>query len=125
VDLDKGTNLWTYKDRGFAYISSPALIDDRVIVGGRDKRLHCLNRETGKPIWTFPTRGKVDSSPAVCDGKVVFGSDDGRLYVVSLKDGKELWNYEIGQPITSSPAVVDGRIIVGSEDGNVYCFGKK
>jgi len=96
-----------------------------VVFGGRDKRLHCLNKDTGKVFWTFPTRGKVDSSPAICGDKVVVGSDDGRLYVVSLSAGKELWSYEIGQPITSSPAVVDGMVVVGCEDGNVYCFGPK
>ena len=41
-------------------------------------------------MWTFATRGKVDSSPVIVGDKVVVGSDDGRLYMVSLKDGKEL-----------------------------------
>jgi outer membrane protein assembly factor BamB len=122
-DLDKGTNVWRYKDRPFPFFSSPAVTGDRVVFGGRDKRLHCVERATGKPLWTFPTRGKVDSSPVVAGDKVVFGSDDGRLYLVSLQEGKELWSYEVGQPIGSSPAVVGGKVIVGSDDGNVYCFG--
>jgi outer membrane protein assembly factor BamB len=87
--------------------------------------LHCVNRADGKSVWSFPTRGKVDSSPAVCGDKVVVGSDDGRLYVVALNSGKELWSYEIGRPIDSSPAVADGRIVIGSDDGSVYCFGTK
>jgi outer membrane protein assembly factor BamB len=123
IDLQKGTNVWNYRERNFPYFSSPAVTDDRVIFGGRDKRLHCVNRRDGAQVWTFATRGRVDSSPVVCDGKVVFGSDDGRLYLVSLADGKELWNFEIGEAVTSSPAVVDGHVIVGSDDGNVYCFG--
>jgi len=76
-------------------------------------------------VWSFATRGKVDSSPAICGDKVVVGSDDGRIYLVSLQTGKELWKYEIGQPISSSPAVADGKIVIGCEDGNVYCFGTK
>lgn len=125
VDLKEGKIAWTYKDRAFPYFSSPAVTKDRVVVGGRDKRLHCLKRETGEQVWVFATRGKVDSSPVVADGKVIVGSDDGRLYMVSLSDGKELWQYEIGQPVQSSPAVVDGHIVIGAEDGSVYCFGAK
>ena len=76
-------------------------------------------------MWSFATRGKVDSSPAVCAGKAVVGSDDGRLYVVSLSEGRELWSYEIGRPLDSSPAIAAGRIVIGCDDGNVYCFGAK
>ena len=119
------TNLWSYRDRAFAYVSSPAVLGDRVLIGGRDKRLHCLRTKDGEALWTFGTRGKVDSSPVICDGKVVVGSEDGRLYLVSLADGKELWSYEIGQGLTASPAVADGKVVIGSEDGSVYCFGVK
>ena len=119
-DLEKGTNVWSYRDRGFPYFSSPALTETRVIVGGRDKRLHCLNRKTGEAMWVFGTRGKVDSSPVVVGDKVVVGSDDGFLYVVGLETGKEIWSFEIGRPVGGSPAIVDGKIIVGSDDGVVY-----
>jgi len=125
IDLDKGTNVWTYRDRQFPYFSSPAVSGERVLFGGRDKQLHCLNRHTGASLWKFPTRGKVDSSPAVCGDKVVVGSDDGRIYLVALNTGKELWSYEIGQPVGSSPAVANGKVVVGCDDGSVYCFGVK
>ena len=130
VDLkkDSGTNspvVWRFKDREFPYFSSPAVAKDRVVFGGRDKQLHCVRADDGKPLWSFATRGRVDSSPVIAGDKVVVGSDDGRVYVVSLNDGKELWSYQIGRPIGGSPAVADGRIVIGSDDGNVYCFGEK
>jgi outer membrane protein assembly factor BamB len=123
ADLGAGSIVWKFKDRAFPYFSSPALTGDRVVFGGRDKKLHCLNKTSGAEIWTFAARGKVDSSPVVCHDKVVVGSDDGHLYIVDLTDGQEVWNYEIGGGIIASPAVVSGRIVVGSEDGNVYAFG--
>lgn len=125
VDLAEGKVLWRYKDRSFPYFSSPAVTADKVVFGGRDKRLHCVARADGRPLWTFATRGKVDSSPVVCGNKVAVGSDDGRLYVVSLAEGKELWSYEIGRPVTASPAIVEGQIVIGSEDGGVYAFGSR
>ena len=94
-----------------------------VVVGCRDKRLHCLDRKSGKRLWAFRTRGSVDSSPVVADGKVVVGSNDGNLYIVSLADGKKLWSYEIGEPIIAAPALANGVVIIGAEDGRVYAFG--
>jgi eukaryotic-like serine/threonine-protein kinase len=120
-----GTILWKYRDRNFAYFSSPALTDHHVLIGGRDKRLHCLDRAKGTAIWTFQTRGQVDSSPVLCGDAVVFGSEDGRLYCVTVTDGKERWAYEIGAAITASPAMADGRIVIGAEDGVLYCVGAK
>ena len=123
VDLQAGKRAWTFRNRDFPYLSSPAVTPEVVVFGGRDKLLHCVKRADGLPLWSFATRGKVDSSPVICGNKVVVGSDDGRLYVVSLDKGKELWSYEVGQPIESSPAVARAKIVVGCDDGNVYCFG--
>jgi outer membrane protein assembly factor BamB len=125
IDLKTEKVVWTYKDRLFSYEASPALTKDRVIFGGQDKRLHCVRRDNGKVVWTFSTRGQVNSSPVVCGGKVIVGSNDGRLYIVRLKDGKLLSSFETDDGITASPAVVDGKIIIGSEDGTVYCLGAK
>ena len=108
MDLRGGETKWKFHDKDFPYFSSAAVTADRVLIGGRDKRLHCLERATGKPAWEFQTRGHVDSSPVVCGDAVIFGSLDGRLYCVELADGKQRWAYDIGAPITGSPAAADG-----------------
>lgn len=125
IDVQKGATNWIYTDKAFPFFSSPAIARDRIVVGSRDKRVHCLKRETGEKLWVFPTRGKVDVSPVICGDKVVAGSDDGRLYLLSLVDGRELWSYEIGQPISASPAVSGGCVVIGAEDGVLYAFGLK
>lgn len=114
--------VWAFEGRQ-AFFSSPAIATDRVVFGGRDKRLHCVRKEDGEELWSFPVRRKVDGSPVICGDAVVFGSADGRLYVLALEDGAERWSYEIGQPILSSPAVVDGTVLIGANDGGLYAFG--
>ena len=121
-DLKTGNVVWNYRHKNFPYFSSPAVTPDQVLIGGRDKGLHCINRISGKQTWRFSARGRIDSSPVVCNDKVVFGSMDGKLYVISLKDGKEIINYELGEPISSTPAIFNDRILVGCEDGKVYSF---
>jgi eukaryotic-like serine/threonine-protein kinase len=125
-DVHHEKPVWTYRDRNFAYFSSPALSADLVMIGARDKRVHALDRKTGEARWTFATKGDVDSSPVLCsDGALVFGSLDGRLYCIESTTGKERWRYEIGSDVAASPAVSRGLIVIGANDGNVYCIGNE
>ena len=125
ADLETEKIVWEYAESDSPFFSSPAVGEDVVIFGGRDKQVHCIGREDGKVVWTFQTLGEVDSSPAICGDKVVIGSEDGRLYLLKLSDGSKLWSYETGQPITSSPAVAGGIVVVGCDDGYVYAFGAR
>mgnify|MGYP001448600374 CR=1 FL=1 len=121
-DLDTGEVVWNYRSKNFPYFSSPALTAKQVLIGGRDKGLHCINRVSGKSEWRFAARGRIDSSPVVAGDKVVFGSMDGKLYLISLEDGTEIVSYEVGEAISSTPALASGRIFVGCEDGKIYAF---
>jgi len=123
ADIAAGRIVWKYAEAESAIFSSPAVGEGVVIFGCRDKRVHCVGRDTGKTAWTFQTLGEVDSSPVICGDKVVVGSEDGRLYMLRLSDGKQVWSYEVGRPIISSPAVAGGVIVVGSDDGFIYAFG--
>ncbi|MDP6939193.1 MAG: PQQ-binding-like beta-propeller repeat protein [Planctomycetota bacterium] len=123
VDMKEQTTVWSHRHKSQPFFSSPAVGEKWVVFGGRDKRLHCVQRSDGKEVWSFPTRRKVDGSPVIVGDKVVFGSGDGWVFVLSLKDGSKLWSYEIGRPIMSSPAVVDGRVLLGANDSRLYCFG--
>ncbi|MCP3914664.1 MAG: PQQ-binding-like beta-propeller repeat protein [bacterium] len=123
VDLEGNKIVWEYTHPRQAFFSAPAILPDRVIFGGRDKAVHCVQKADGEELWKFPTRRKVDASPVVCGDKVVFGSGDGRLYVLSLETGELVWSYDVGRSIFSSPAVVAGRVLVGANDGKLYAFG--
>jgi len=116
---------WRYQhpERQFPFYSSAALADDRVVVGGRDKMVHCLEAYTGRSQWTFPTQARVESSPAVAGGRVFVGSNDGRFYVLEFNSGRKLFEFNAGSPVSASPAIASGRIIVGAQDGKLYCFG--
>ena len=76
VDLKAHKIVWRYKhpDRNFPFYSSAALAMGRIFVGGRDKFVHAIDMQTGKRVWTFPTRARVDSSPVVAGGRVYVGA---------------------------------------------------
>ncbi len=125
ADVRAGRVLWTYEDRPFAYFSSAAVGEELVVVGGRDRRVHALRRDTGERQWVFATRGRVDSSPVICGERVVVGSDDGRLYMVDRRGGEMVWSYDVGEALVASPAVVEGWVVIGADDGKVYAFGAR
>ncbi|MCI0628791.1 MAG: PQQ-binding-like beta-propeller repeat protein [Acidobacteria bacterium] len=125
VNLQSRQLVWRYenKQRQFPFYSSAALAEGKVVLGGRDKLVHCLNASTGKLVWTFTTRARVDSSPAVAVGRVYIGSNDGRFYVLELATGAKVWEFEAGAALSASPAIAGGRVVIGSQDGRLYCFG--
>ena len=77
---EDGAEVWRHEtDRDFR--SSPAVVGDRVYVGGGDGAV-ALTRENGEEVWTVSFDRYVDSSPAVVDGRLYVGSADGHLYCV-------------------------------------------
>ena len=112
--------LWTFTTEDWGIISSPAVMDGVVYVGGRDFNLYAVSAGDGSLRWRFATGTKIYSSPAVVDGEVYVGSDDGNLYAVNAVDGSERWRFTTGNRIDSSPAVVEGMVYVGSWDGTLY-----
>ena len=134
IDWSAARTLWTYEDpeRQLPIVSSAAITPDAVIVGGRDKRLIALDPHTGRPRWTFITKGKIESSPVVvrsADGdtskdRVFVGSADGNVYALNLTTGRETWRFETGSAISASPAVAADCLVIATEDGVIYCFGR-
>jgi outer membrane protein assembly factor BamB len=125
VDMNAKKIAWRYEHpvRKFPFYSSATLVNGKVILGGRDKMVHGIDAKTGKGLWTFTTRSRVESSPAAAGSRVFIGSNDGRFYVLDANSGKKLWEYEAGSAISSSPAISNGKVIVASQDGRVLCFG--
>ena len=125
LNLQKRLPEWTYRHptRSFPFYSSAAVTHDRVVLGGRDKLIHCLDRSSGTEIWSFITRARVESSPLVTDSSVFVGSNDGVLYSLDLISGKKIWEFTSGAPFSASPAAAAGHLVIGDQDGVLYCFG--
>jgi outer membrane protein assembly factor BamB len=127
IDWKNAKVLWTFEaaKRQQPFFASAAVTDRLVIAGSRDKLVHALSRADGHEVWSFPTRGKVDSSPVVVGKRVFFGSLDGCLYAVDLASGSLLKRIDLGKEIVAAPAVAENCLVIGTQGGVVYCFGKK
>jgi outer membrane protein assembly factor BamB len=120
---DNGREVWRYSENKRGYWSTPALVGDRIYIGGDDRNLHCVDARTGKGVWKFTTGDAVWSSPCVVDGKVVFGSRDFHVYVLDAASGREVSRLKLDGRVISSPCIVAGYVWIGTATGWFYCLG--
>lgn len=127
VDLSKSKIAWHFEDasKKFPFYASAAVTNNAVVVAGRDKVLRALNPDTGKILWEFPTKARIDASPVIAGQNVFFGNLAGELFALDINAGKQVWKYDLGSAALGSPAVDDHKLVIGSKDGIVYCFGEK
>jgi outer membrane protein assembly factor BamB len=99
-------------------------------VFGSTGALYCLNRATGKEVWTFHDDKKmkpVFSSPCIADGRLFIGEGfhqdiNCKLYCLRADSGTKLWEFPTGSHTESSPCVVGGKVYCGAGDDGVYCL---
>jgi outer membrane protein assembly factor BamB len=128
VAPDGKSQLWKYDqvdEQQAMFYSSPAVADGIVVIGCRDRAVHAIHADTGKPAWKFKTRGEVDAPATISDGRAYVGSKDKNFYVLDLKTGKKLWEFKAGRAISAGAAIANGAIVLGDEAGNVYCLEPK
>lgn len=122
ADLNAEEPAWIYDGGQFPFFSSPAVDDERVYIGSRDKSVHAISRETGERAWTFATGGRVESSPIVFDDAVVFGSSDGRLYAVDPASGEEIWRLDLGEKLDAPPVFAAGHLFIAGGGGTLFAI---
>ena len=90
---------------------------DIAVYGNAAGVIVALDKNTGKTIWQFQTKGKVYSTPAISKGKVVCASTDNNIYCVDLKTGKKRWSFVTGKSIVASPVIDKNSVYIGSSEG--------
>lgn len=122
---------WRYAMRHFEVISyaptesaAPLVAGDRVYAASaRGASLYALDARTGTPVWTYRTRGRVESTPAIGGSRIYIADAKGRLHGVTLADGAPLWRVELGGlPTARVLHHEDGvdRVVVATTDNRVH-----
>ena len=117
-----GTVVWEHLGLG-ALLSTPAIYDGHLVVGGTDGRLHYLDAFSGEEVWnvTLETGVRstgIASSPAVHRGRAYLGTFNesggfGRIAAVNLNNGTVAWTFETSSVHMSQPAIADENLYVG------------
>jgi outer membrane protein assembly factor BamB len=128
LDIATGKTIWNSKS-AVRYVSSiasddgprcvPTVHGDKVVVFGVAGHLRCLERATGKELWSRETWRDfrapegyfgAGSTPLVHDGRVIVnvgGPKGAGVVAFSLADGKTLWQTSDEQASYSTPVVMN------------------
>ena len=94
LDEATGKEKWRFNNEGSWVITSPAVLNDKVVFATSDSSLfHIADAATGKSVLKQPTKAYVFSSPSVAGGVAYYGVLNGILQARDVKSGELLWEF--------------------------------
>ncbi len=137
----KDTTVWY----GIGWTGQPTMYRENdslyLIIGGFDHKVHKINAETGRDVWTYEFDDIIKGTATLLrdfDSIIILqGSRRGvnkaftdplvhSFRAISGKSGEELWRFNIpltdsySRDIDGSALILNDRIILGAENGYVY-----
>lgn len=93
--------------------------NNQLFVGGLDRKMRCLDAETGALQWEYEATDGISVNPLVLDGVVYFGDRGGKFYALNvsngaLKTGWTIYQVDPQYPILYSAAYNDGVVYFGA-----------
>ena len=128
LDAADGSIIWQNPIGGKGSFSTPAVRDDRILVGSFTGDLYCVNATVGDTVWNRTLVSGASwyglaSSPLLLDDEIFATSfNDGMLHVLDF-DGNEIWNITTTGKTNelSSPASWEGKVYFTGGDPALYC----
>lgn len=121
--LDERTGNVSWENLAVKGLSSPALVDKTVIVGGSDGKVHALNATNGQERWNttlveHPMFSGITSSPKVAYDLAYVGTFNesggpGEVVALWISNGSIAWRHATASIDFSSPALFGGSVYIG------------
>ena len=111
-DITKTAEIWSCPLARHV-LSTPAIYDGMVFIADSGRKIHCVDAETGKPLWTHDVEGEMWASPLVADGKVYIGTRRGEFVVLAAGREKRVINsIELDGPVSGTATAANGVLYV-------------
>jgi outer membrane protein assembly factor BamB len=135
LDADTGGLVWKAAPSGYAATFSSPVVAGNFLACGEglhytlNARVVCMDVTRQAVLWTYQTRGHVESTPCIDKDRVYVGAGDDGYYCFRLQPDEAgqavvLWHAptERCPDADTAPAIHDGRVVVGCGiDGNAIC----
>lgn len=116
--------LWTYPLERHV-LSTVAIQDGLLFIADCGRKFHCLDVESGQPVWTHEIEGDVWASPMVADGKVYLGTRSGNFYVFAASRKKQILSaLALTSPISGTVTPAHGVLYLATMD-RLYAIEKQ
>jgi hypothetical protein len=124
LDRASGKLNWKFNHNISWVISSPSVVNGRVITGTSDGHfVQAVDLATGHEVWRTYGTAPLWSSPLVVGHDVYIGGNEGVLYCLDATTGeKRPRPFCVDAKIFSSPVVSDSLLYFGADDGSLYCL---
>ncbi len=102
--------------------SRPALVGDRIVIGGRDGRAHIYDlngRERARLALDAPCES---GALTLHNGQVVLSDVDGGLYAIDPVRGVIVWKKALPSVVLGHPVALDDDFLIQTADSHVYRF---
>ena len=113
-DVTQTALLWSYELSRHC-CATPSIQDGLVYIVDAGGVLHCIDAETGKPVWTHEAGGEMWGSTLVADGKVYVGTRRGDFWVLAAgRTKKVLATVKLDAPVHTSATAANGVLYVST-----------
>ena len=113
-DISKTGVIWRYTDISRS-VSTASISDGLVYIADLAGVLHCVDAESGEPVWTQKLDSRVWGSTLCADGKVYVGTQGGKLWIMKAGREKEvLATVRLGRAMYSTPVAAGGVLYIAT-----------
>jgi outer membrane protein assembly factor BamB len=100
-----------------------AIRDGLLVVADFAGVVHCLDVQTGQPLWTHDMLATMWGSPLVADNKIFIGDEDGDVAVFELAREKNLLaENSMDDSVYSTPAAIGDTLYISTRS-HVFAIG--
>ena len=106
-----------------AYVPSPLLVGDKLIVTQDTGIVHCLTASTGEELWKQRLDGECSGSPIAIGDTIIQATETGNVYSYKFDPAYEaISEIKLDGRILSTP-VASGHGLFIRTSTHLYCFG--
>jgi outer membrane protein assembly factor BamB len=104
------------------FMTSPAIVQDTMYIGGPDGFVNAVDVNTGKEKWRCEISGGLSGVPVVAENKVFVGrmTAPGGFWALDQETGRRIWETREFGRIWVAPAYHDGMLFFGNIAGDVF-----
>ncbi len=115
INLHSGHSIWRLLLKDM--IGTPIIIENRLFIAADTGTGYCIDRLTGKILWSRWIKSKSPAGPSYDEGMVYYPSDNGTVSCLDAKMGEMKFQIELNEPLMSKAAVGDYIYLSGANGG--------
>jgi outer membrane protein assembly factor BamB len=99
------------------------VVGDQVHLQTNASRVHVLDGETGKLLWSAQLGRAVPGQfGSAINSTAIFVINGSNLYKLDRTDGSQVWTLRLPQAANAAPAADDEHVVVSTADGRIYTY---